>query len=1783
MEGRDCQTFIIPGEGLIWEFGKPTLPSVSRFIVVPPDAGLRFTYEEGESEIIQADQPPSICTEESLQPFIRDSDGWRDDIYPAVPAEMSEPINLRGVRLVKVTTYPVRYNAKDNTYVINDQIKTNIEYTDDEPINPVEHPVRKYRSPQFKKMIRALAVNGDIVGRDDPDWGDPNPYMGHYVVVMHENSMEYVAPFIEWRRKSGWKVDIILETSENSIKNALEDLYEEALDDGIDPFDHILIVGDFTGYSSGSGSPGWQVASPVGSSRWSSPSHGDYKYACLEGNDDRPDVAISRWIAGSRDMIELFWGRTKAYEMEPYMEDTDWFTRGGVFSQHWGNSESSAWHLTIHTNVRWAAEMLEHLGYDEVRQHERYQWDQQGSYMGPFEEDLFNDGANVHLGRAENYYWRSSFQGVDENVTFPIRLVTSGHGEWTAWNIMRSQSAGGDNLKGAVATTCGWGGPDTFDMSLIWLGLVRSVMLLDMPFGWGRIFALTQPELFVPSWYGSHSYIRTDFDAYGDPGVQPWNGVPRMVEAEATETITPQTRIIDVLVYDPDTDDPVPNAQVTLYIPGGDMPDFDDEDYSTYDEMSMVTRISDSEGRVVFSIPEGADLGRGDEVFVTITGRSREEGDIRPFFIEWEVETPDLNIEISGYSLVDEDDDDEINPGDVLTLSLIAANNGTRTDAEEVFAVVSSLSSYLEFETDTIYFGDIDAGGEEEGDETVEIIVAGYCPDGRARPATRPIVQVEFISGDQSWRTGIELDPYAPHFDVTEINDGDIIVPGEENTLKVTVKNTGRLNAEDVTGILESHGIGVSVAVRQTNFPDISVTREGTARGNGWTVAGNTLASPGLQFPLLLRMLANDGFEDTTSFIVQVGEPGENTPQGPDAYGYVCYDDTDDDWGDFAPEYDWIEISTDENYDYRGVRMDFEGDSDLDVGETFLIDFEEDEFVTQFYGNKYNDVSVSTNGFICLGDQAGGDNESTEDGITNFQNWPLDQAMGGGAGMIAPYWDWLKFNDNSGVFYYYSQDDHMLIIEWYMLSHKSGGDNDLTFQAILYDERYWRSATGDPKILFQYKNIGHTSGTGTAWNTATPYASVGISSPDGDAGISYFWNNQYPETSAPVADRRAILFATSVQNFLSGYLSGYVTDYETGAPIEGARVITDYGFLASTDSTGFWFIAEALAEKPYNITARQVGYNDSTFYDLELENEDSVQVDFALLHPEFTPSSLQLGVDIDPDLETEIEFSIENTGNGPLNWRMERHLPRDADVDPWVHRENLMASDSTGNEQLGGVVFADGKFFVSGDDPEHRGTNHQIYVLSKDGDYERQFSQPNPDNAYNGIKDLAWDKRNGILWGGNNNTIFAMNVDGEVINSFEVDLGSNYARIQALTWDETNEVLYVAALISDIFIYSADGEYLGDIDRKGISLYGLTYWTDCPDEYKLFIMSELNSSQQVIYRMDPEEGDTLMEVELVHPEGEGIDVGGISATNQFDVYSWVLLHLSPDGSHDRIDIWQLDARRDWFKLYYPEDYEAESGLINAGETQDFNLVLSSLDLPEETLFEGMLEFYHNDADQETIIDIDLMVIGERPPEPFTLLEPADQDTANPYLLDSLTFVWEKTFDQNLEDIPTYELFFLVGEEEFSIDIRTKTSHTVILEEVADSLGLQLDHEIPIQWWVVATSGEDKVESTDRFELRIIPNALNENPAEVVEFGLQSIYPSPFNSVTSITFGIDKPEFTKLVIYDLTGREMTQLYQGTPKVGYHKLVWNAGSVPSGLYLVKLISGERVENSKVMLIK
>jgi hypothetical protein len=82
------------------------------------------------------------------------------------------------------------------------------------------------------------------------------------------------------------------------------------------------------------------------------------------------------------------------------------------------------------------------------------------------------------------------------------------------------------------------------------------------------------------------------------------------------------------------------------------------------------------------------------------------------------------------------------------------------------------------------------------------------------------------------------------------------------------------------------------------------------------------------------------------------------------------------------------------------------------------------------------------------------------------------------------------------------------------------------------------------------------------------------------------------------------------------------------------------------------------------------------------------------------------------------------------------------------------------------------------------------------------------------------------------------------------------------------------------------------------------------------------------------------------------------------------------------------------------------------------------------------------------------------------------------------------------------------------------------------------------------------------------------------------YPNPFNSLTKIKFMIATEGLTKLLIFDVTGGEITELVNENLKPGTYEVEFNSNIFPtlsSGIYFCKIISNNFLETKKLILLK
>ncbi len=87
-----------------------------------------------------------------------------------------------------------------------------------------------------------------------------------------------------------------------------------------------------------------------------------------------------------------------------------------------------------------------------------------------------------------------------------------------------------------------------------------------------------------------------------------------------------------------------------------------------------------------------------------------------------------------------------------------------------------------------------------------------------------------------------------------------------------------------------------------------------------------------------------------------------------------------------------------------------------------------------------------------------------------------------------------------------------------------------------------------------------------------------------------------------------------------------------------------------------------------------------------------------------------------------------------------------------------------------------------------------------------------------------------------------------------------------------------------------------------------------------------------------------------------------------------------------------------------------------------------------------------------------------------------------------------------------------------------------------------------------------------------------------EFGIQSVYPNPFNASTTITVTLPQPSHLSLQIFNTTGQMVSSLAKGQYNQGYQNFVFNGSGLSSGIYFVQAsVPGKKNDLRKVVLMK
>ncbi|MDO9576264.1 MAG: C25 family cysteine peptidase [Candidatus Cloacimonadales bacterium] len=1076
--GVNYKKITYSNEGCFLDFGKPDLPRFTRMFAIPDEDGVRFEITHIQSEIISdiTVYPIQELQSES-QPnrnefSIDDQFYAGNEVFPAELINISEPMIFRDIRLVSVTFNPFQYDpAKKELRVIRNIEISLISDNSGKAGNPRQSDRKLSRS--FEKLYEAVVENYDAVTSNTDEIYQEPCYL---FIYPNDNTVLTTLQYLtDWKQLKGFEVHLASTAVTGNTTSTIKNYIQNAYDTWENPPEFVTFVGDASGsyniptyFETYSGYNG----------------EGDHPYSQLEGGDILADVILGRLSFNSINEFEVIIHKILHYEKTPYMGNTAWYNRAVMVGDP---SPSGPSVVFTKQSIK---EMIDYHAPNIVSTE---------YYTGGYSSGM---STQLNIGVAYlNYrgyvgmsgFNNNSINALNNGLMLPFAVfLTCGTGSFAtetspSETFIRAGTA--TNQKGAIAAvgTATWGTHTTFNNSVD-AGTYYGVFT-DQIYNPGGALVRGKLHLFnsFPGDPGNRVTIFSHWNSLmGDPGVELWTGIPQELTVEYPSEINVGTNFLEVSVTNA-SGLAEEGAWVCARSDNGSifMRDYTNEDGMVYLPLELT-----SVGTVNLTVTKHnciPHLGSFDVVSEAVFVN------VNSFIID-----DDMSGTSSGNS------DGMVNPGETIELQVGLKNFGTNT-ANNVTGTITSDTGFITILDDEETFGNITGGSINYSVDDFDFSVESNVLGGMEIQLD---LQIEDSSGDE-WNDHIFIpvagaNLYVSDYSVEDANG--LLDPGDTAQIVVTLFNTGSAEASGIQGELACGNAYITLVDSLATFETIQPGQEGDNNTDRFEVTADSHCIHGSQIQFTIHLFNIDGFDQTVTFLIDVGTVAVTDPLGPDSYGYSAYDSTDETY-DLAPIYNWIEI--DPAYGGSGTVLNlFDGGNDGDVIDVNV------PFMFNFYGINYNMISVCTNGWIA----PGGSSQAS------FMNSQLP-APQGPSPMIAPFWDDLK-TGSGHVCYFNDPAEHAFIVEWSHLQADWNNDEE-TFQVLIYDPAVYPTPSGDAEIVFQYQIIHNVSvGSYSGGVQHGQYSSVGLEDQSGTIGLEYTYNNSYPTAAAPLADELAIKFTT---------------------------------------------------------------------------------------------------------------------------------------------------------------------------------------------------------------------------------------------------------------------------------------------------------------------------------------------------------------------------------------------------------------------------------------------------------------------------------------------------------------------------------------------------------------------------------------------------------------------------------------------------------------------------------
>jgi hypothetical protein len=1077
-EGKKYQSVDLLTETFTIEPGYPELPYLASILAVPDRAAVSVEIlKTGEARIFSnISLPPA--RESGIEgspepPYLENSRVYlSDEMYPSEYVTSDPPAIFRDFRIARISVFPVHYLPAKKELQVVSSITVRVNYGAGEVINP-KTTARKAIAPSFGKLYRGFILNYQHVL--ETFYGGREDGRDLILCIMPDIFAESFQVYADWKRQSGTDVHITKFTdigANSSDPDIIKAHIADAYHNWEYPPTYVLMVGDDGVF------PKKIVVYPD----YSFPNE-DY-FVEIDGNDYFPEMMIGRFTNQAEYRMQVMINKFLLYEKAPYMMDPTWLIKGTVCSNNAYESQPETKRFAYHK----MKDDGSFLSVDTLMSNAGCTYDLEDV------TDAINNGRSFLNYRGEGWYdgWHAScyyFSVSDvaalsngQKFTFVTSIgcgvaafhASGGNCFGEEWIEMGSMTAprGAAAFLGPTSNT-----HTAFNNEIdkgIYIGMFDEG--LETP---GQALLRGKMNMFYV--FGNAYYVQYHFKIYcclGDPSIHIWKAIPQYVNVDFPPTIPVGVSETEITVTSPMSGLPVVNAQVCV----------------TGEEV-FATGYTNSSGVAVLTITSTV------EELLTLTVRGEN---VIPYQDTIETLQYDNYIEPAGDPVIDDLDgnnDGMVNPNENCSVTYTLANLGALTAYNVQAALSTEDTDYITIvNAGPVNFGNIYPAHSVTG-SPFQIFIKPDCPVGQ-----NFTLQLHISCDTSSWDYSneenvkgckINLDNYVVFDPCAAPAMNFRLDPGETDVVVLSLKNDGEDLAPNLKGVLRSDSPFITVTDSIGLFGTVNIGDLAKNLENVFMVSVSPTCPTGYLAGFTLKAYTQNGnypYQSLIDFEIPVSMPVPADYTGPDAYGYYAYS-SDDSFYDQTPVFNWAELQG------TGTQLSLPQTSDYTA--TVSI-----PFLFKYYGVNYNQVRISTDGWLAFG--------------SGTQTAPVNTVLPNNDNvnnMVGVFWDDLYDSEffMGDIFYFNDEVDHRFIIQWDSISHNAPGASPVReyFEAILLDPMYYLTATGDGDIIVQYRSLSEiTSNT------------VGIENQAQDIGLQYVYNTDYDPTASVLTDGLAIRFTT---------------------------------------------------------------------------------------------------------------------------------------------------------------------------------------------------------------------------------------------------------------------------------------------------------------------------------------------------------------------------------------------------------------------------------------------------------------------------------------------------------------------------------------------------------------------------------------------------------------------------------------------------------------------------------